>query len=920
MVLWKFAAPENRRSRVADCPPFDLTCEFAQNPVGVDSRAPLLGWRCRSSRRGGRQSAWQVLASASEETLRLGEGELWNSGKIDGTENARNTAAQCSGVPWAGAPLTSSQRVYWKVQIWDENGRTEGYSSAAFFEMGLLSPSDWKGRWMGFLGGLHGQGILMRRAFTCPKKPARARAYVSGLGYYELHLNGKRVGDKLLDPGATDYSRTILYSSYDVTEHLREGSNVVGAILGNGWYGSPRLLLQLNFEYADGGTGEIHTDWGDGWYVAESPIVYNSLYDGEDYDARREKDGWDSPEYDFASVHQRPGGWILATIVENPGGRMVSEIMEPIGVTDELDPKLLHTLPDGSAIYDAGVNIAGWVRMKVLGERGAKVSLKFAEVLHDDGTLDTDNLRLARAADTYILRGLGAGEEYAPRFTYHGFRYFRLETSGRVKIVRLTVQVARSMVRRNVQFSCSDPFLNRLAEMMWLTDANNMYSIPTDCCQRDERQGWVNDATVRVEGSSYHFDVSRFYEKWLRDIFDTQSPAGYIADTAPHRWGFNPCDPHVNTPICLPLLLYRVYGNRRVLELSYDAQKRYIAALQGESQGYVIYRSRCGEWASPAGECYPEKDGAVAVSRHTPGALVSTAYFYLDAVQMTRIAALLGKDEDVEYFTGLADKIREAYNQTFYNAETCQYHTGSQGSNALSVNLGLVPPGQAQKVVDNIQADIVARDYHLSTGSQATKHMMEALSRYGRQDTALRVMTQTTYPSFGYMMEKGATTIWERWEADRSNNIMNSRNQPMHGSVCTWFYKCIGGVRPADDAAGFDRFIVAPSIPRGLTHAQISLLTVRGEVRVSWRKTGTELHLSVTVPFNTSAEVHVPFDGGHADAPHRPELSESGRLLFDSRTGVHPVDGITDVALEEAGLVLHTGSGEFDFLLRDSTV
>lgn len=296
--------------------PVNLTCEYAENPLGVDASSPLFGWRCESDRRGGRQTAYRILVASSEEALQNGLPDMWDSGKVE--------SSRCSAIPYRGISLESGRKVFWKVRIWGESGEPGAYSQTAYFEMGLLNPSDWKGKWMGFLGGLHGQGILMRKEFICRQKPAKARAYISGLGYYELRLNGEKVGDKLLDPGPTDYSKTVLYSSYDVTGHLLEGKNVVGAILGNGWHGSPRMLLQMNIEYTDGSFDEVHTDWGNGWYVAESPIVYNGLYDGEDYDARREKDGWDTPEYDFAPVHQRPGGWVLATIVEHPGIRVLS--------------------------------------------------------------------------------------------------------------------------------------------------------------------------------------------------------------------------------------------------------------------------------------------------------------------------------------------------------------------------------------------------------------------------------------------------------------------------------------------------------------------------------------------------------------------------------------------------------------------
>ncbi len=481
--------------------PNGLCCEYVENPIGVHAPNPLLSWRCDGSHNGGYQTAYRIIASTSEEKLQNGEYDCWDSGKVE--------SSLFFGIPYQGKPLCSAERVYWSVQIWDENNEASQFSDAAFFEMGLLSKSDWKGRWMGFLGGMIGNGIIMRYSFHVEKKPIKARAYIAGLVYNELYLNGKKVGDKVLDPGATDYSKTILYSAYDVTNLLCNGLNAVGIMLGTGWSGTPKALLQMNIEFEDGSVQEVVTDWGIGWCVARGPIVYNAIYDGEDYDARLEKDGWCTPEYEPQAKleHQRPGGWILATV---------------------------------------------------------------AEVLNQDGDLDLVPLRTARVQDSYVLRGDLASEEYAPRFTYHGFRYFTVETTGEVTVDEMVTEFVCNDVKRNARFECEDPYLNHLAEVMWNTETSNLHSIPTDCDQRDERHGWTTDTTARVEGSIYQNEMASFFEKWVRDIFDTQDETGYVADTAPHRWGRRPCDPQVNTLICLPLLLYRMYGNKRVLEQYYD--------------------------------------------------------------------------------------------------------------------------------------------------------------------------------------------------------------------------------------------------------------------------------------------------------------------------------------------------------------
>jgi alpha-L-rhamnosidase len=831
--------------------PCGLRCDYAENPIGVHSPNPVLGWKCACSRPGGKQTAYQIVMAAAPEDLEAGVYTIGNTGRVEGDQFC---------VPYGGPPLKSAERVWWQVRVWDETGAASDYSDPAFFEMGLLEPSDWKGRWMGFLGGMVGNGIIMRYSFSADKRPRRARAYIAGLGYYELRLNGSKVGDKLLDPGATDYSKTILYSAYDITENLREGLNTVGIILGTGWAGTPKALLQLNIEFADGTAKEVFTDWGIGWCVARGPITYNSIYDGEDYDARLEKDNWDTPEYEpvAAGEHQRPGGWILGTVIEAPGGELVGEISPPVRVTGTARPVLLCTMGDGRELYDAGVNRSGWVRMRLSGRRGASVSLAFAEVLTDDGELDMRALRTARCQDNYILRGDRDTEEYAPRFTYHGFRYFTLEKNGEVQVESLSVEFVRSDLPRNARFRCDDEFLNRMADVMWATDACNMFSIPTDCCQRDERLGWTTDTTARVEGCVYHFDVSGFFNKWLRDVFDTQSGDGYFADTAPHRWGRRPCDPQVNTPAVLPLLLYRVYGNRKALEQSYEPLKKYVHALAVESDRFMISRTGFGEWACPRDECWPEPNGAGAVSKNVSPVLVSTAYFYYSVSLVAEIAGILEKKREAAYYRDMALIIRSRFNECFFNAETCLYDRGSQSANALAVNLGLAEPRYQRAIVENIAKDVRERGNHLSTGNMGTRAIIETLSDFGMDDLVCDIMTTRTSPGFGYMLEQGATSIWERWEADNNNNIMNSRNHPMFSSCSIWFYRYLGGIGMEKNTDGFRHLVIAPHVPSRLSRVEVKMEIPAGPVSSSWEKTAGRFTLRLEIPFNASARVILP--------------------------------------------------------------
>jgi alpha-L-rhamnosidase len=872
--------------------PSYLRCEYVENPIGVQSLHPNLSWRCDDSRQGGRQTSYQIVMADTPRNLADGNYTIWNTGRVE--------SGRIGGIPYRGVPLESSQLVYWKVRIWDENGASGEYSDDAFFEMGLLHPGDWKGRWMGFLGGMVGNGILMRYSFVLEKKPCRARAYIAGLGYYELSFNGRKAGDKLLDPGATDYSKTVLYSAYDVTDLLAGGLNVAGIMLGTGWAGFPRALLQLNITFADGSKKEVCTDWGIGWMVARGPITCNSIYDGEDYDARLERDGWDTPENDpyETSQYQRPGGWILGTVIEDPGGELVGEISPPVRITGSYEPKLVKTYGDGRELYDAGANRTGWVRLRLSGERGASVRLVFAEVLDGEGELELRPLRTARAADTYILRGDRGVEEYAPRFTYHGFRYFTLRREGKVHIENMSMEFVRSDMKRNAVFCCEDPFLNRLADTMWHTDACNMFSIPTDCTQRDERLGWTTDTTNRVDGCIYHFNMASFFGKWLRDIYDTQdSDTGYFADTAPHRWGRRPCDPMASTPAVLPLLLYQTYGNTQALEWCYEPLKRYVDALLVEADSLIVSRTGFGEWACPKEECYPEANGPGAISKNIDPAAISTIYFRYCVVLLAKISGILGKERNAAYYRDMAEYIRKRFNEVFFNPETCQYDRGTQSVNALAVCHGIVESGYRKRVVENIVKDVREKGNHLSTGNMGTKAVIETLCEEGFDDLVYDIMTSRTSPGFGYMLEQGATSMWERWEADRDNNIMNVRNHPMFSPCCVWFYKYLGGIGMEEDSDAFTRLLVAPHVPGRLSRVEVSMEIPAGKVRSAWNKTSSRFVFNLEIPFNTSAKVVIP-----PVIPGAENLSVNGEAARYERTGT-------------GGFAVGVPSGKYEFIL-----
>lgn len=828
----------------------NLKCEYEETPLGVQNKMPLLSWQIQADEPI-MQKAYRIVASSTQDRLQTGTFDRMDTGKVE----SRKTY----GIPYQGTPLQSTERIFWAVKIWDENDEEGDFSEISWFEMGLLERTDWKGQWLSFLGGMIGNGLLMRHYFeTKNKQILKARAYICCMGYYEFHLNGYIVGDKKLDPAPTDYSKTILYSVYDITSILKNGGNALGVILGTGFAGHPRILLQINIDYQDGSRQEVFTEYGTSWCVARGPITYNALFDGEDYDARLEKKGWDTPEYEPIAIkeHQRPGGWIMATAVEDPGGERISEIMPPITVCEIFEPKQERVFKDGTILFNVGKNITGWVEIQVFGESGSRVELSFAEVLDQEGNLEKTPLRSARCEEHYTLKGDEKGEVYEPRFTYHGFQYFTVKTEGKVEIKKLRAKFVHMRLKDCSSFHSDNELLNKISDAMRQTDACNFMGIPTDCCQRDERHGWTTDPTSNAEGAAYTYDLASFFTKWTRDVYDTRTPEGYFADTAPYRWGGKPNDPQANIMVGILLLFYKLYGSRREMECHFDELLQYIEALAKESKDWMISRSPYGEWACPKAECFPEEYGPGANPKYVSYPFVSTAYFYYTLIQMEEIAGILNRKEKA-YLSELSKVVRNKINEKYFNQEKVQYDQGTQSANAMAIVLGIAEDEYIPQIVRNLVLNIKEHDYHLTTGTVGTKAVIQTLCDNGYEDVAFKIMTQTTSPSFGYMIQNGATTMWERWEADHDNNIMNSRNHPMFAQACIWFYKYLGGIHVTCDSSGIQGVDVCPLIPEGLNETSVYLDILSGRVCSQWKRTEIGILFYLEIPQNIKAKVTI---------------------------------------------------------------
>jgi alpha-L-rhamnosidase len=849
--------------------PVSLRCEYLVNPMGIDMPKPRFFWVNGHTERGQVQSAYQVVVSTDPEA---GAGDIWDSGK---TASPRSTQ-----IAFAGKALESGRSYFWKVRAWDRDGRESAWSAAARFDTGLFEKSDWKGAWIGTKNQL-------RKEFAVKGRVKRARAYIAGLGYYELRINGRKAGSHVLDPAWTTYDKRVLYATYDVTPLVREGANAVAVTLGNGWHKSRALLLQLNVELEDGSVMNVVSDTS--WKAADGPIFEDSVYNGEAYDARRETPGWDRPGFDAKD-------WPAAEAIKGPAGVLSAQLMPAIQVVDTLVPLRMTSPLPGIYVFDMGQNFSGWARLRVEGPRGTDVRLRFAELLYENGTLNQETLRSAQAEDHYILKGQGE-EAWEPRFTYHGFRYVEITGfPGTPQLDSVRGRVVHSAVEPIGSFAASKDVLNGLQRIITWGQKTNLHSIPTDCDQRDERMGWMGDAQGTAEEAIMNFDMAAFYTNFMRDIRDVQDEKGRITDTVPYIWGSRPADPAWGT--AYPLIcwyMYQYYGDTRVLEEHYDGLKKYVEFLRSTSEGGILKWSHYGDW--------------VAVEK-CPGSIVSSFYYYYDVKVLADVARVVGKAQDAAAYDKLAGEIRTAFNKEFYNPKTGDYADGTQTANTLALFLELPTEKQGGawgRLFDNI---VYKNNSHLTTGIIGTKYIMELLTRTGTSDLAYDIACKTDYPSWGYMIANGATTLWELWQK-REGPSMNSHNHPMFGSVGSWLYKALAGINLAPGTAGFERILIAPQMVRDLTHASGSTTTVRGEVACAWSRTERSVRVEVTVPFGSEAEVVIP-KLGIRDI----KISEGGQTIWMADRYVAGAAGVGGAVDKDGAIRITTGGGRYVFLLE----
>lgn len=883
--------------------PGDLRCEGRTQPLGIDRARPALAWKVQAtdvSQRQLRQSAYQILAASTAKILALDKGDLWDSGKI--------TSEESQFIHYAGQPLRSSQRVFWKVRLWDQDGNRSAWSAATEWTMGIRSEADWReARWIA-LAATNAPSQLLRREFVVRPGLVRATVHGSGLGHYELSLNGGKVGADLLTPGWTDYRRTVLYDMYDVTTQLKAGTNVAGIILGNGMYsvtkttgrynkfvgsmGTPKAIALLQLEYADGKIEWVGTDAQ--WQARSGPLTYSDVYGGEDFDARLEPDGWNQPGFNAAE-------WGAATEQSAPAGRLtgLSAAGWPIRVIETLAPVAQREIRPGIIVYDFGQNASVMPRLTVTGAAGASVKMIPSELVKASGEID-DTVCGGRSFWTYTLAGQER-ETWSPKFFYRGGRYLQVELRPAAtnepapQMVSLACDVVHAAAPATGMFESSSELFNRIFTLVRWAQRGNMMSVLTDCPQR-EKLGWLEQIYLNGPALRYNFDLNPLFGKTLNDIRDAQQPDGLLPNIAPEYtvFGWYGDMQFRETPEWGSAFLQVAWqqhlftGDLDVARRYYDAMKCYLAYLQTRVgvDGMLRIKGSLGDWY----DLGPQRPGRAQL---TPVDLTATAIFYDDLKVMARFAEMLGKADEAKDFQARAAQTLAAFQREYFNAEQGSYATGSQTANAMPLALGMVAPEQRARVLAAIVADV--QQNGLTAGDVGYRYLLRALADGGRSDVVFAMNHQSEKPGYGYQLKMGATSLTEAWDARRTS----SQNHFMLGQINEWFFHDLAGIQPSLSAPGFKHFIINPALVGDLTWVKASYESPHGLIRSEWRRGTGNVSLNVEVPPNTTAIIHVP-------AAAADEVQESGQSVRGNKS-------VQFVRAAEGRVVYRVGSGQYRF-------
>ncbi|MDR0901330.1 MAG: glycoside hydrolase family 78 protein [Opitutaceae bacterium] len=881
-----------------------------ENPLGIGIARPLLGWKLSSVERNQCQTAYELMVAASGEELERERNILWSSGKI--------ISGQSFNIPYDGPPPRPFTRYYWKVRAYDREGRASEWSPAAHWETAMLSPSDWAARWIGDGSAAPAReedfykddpAPVFRKTFQVAKPLARARLYITGLGYYEATLNGRAVGDRRLDPGWTNYGKQILYSAFDITPLLRPGDNAAGVMLGNGFFnplpmkifrplrnflyiGRPCFIAQIRLTYADGSEETIITD--ESWKTGPGLVMRNNVYLGEHYDARNEQAGWDTPGFD-------DGAWRPAVRAAAPAGRLSAQMQPPVRVTRVSRPARMTEVRPGAFIFDMGQNMAGVVRIKVRGPRGARINIRYGEDVFPDGSLNVmtsvagqqkrvwnANLDapgqppVAWQQDSYTLKG-GEEETWSPRFTFHGFRYVEITGwPGRPGMDNVEALRMNADLPRAGTFDCSSPLLRKLHTTLDNTFLSNVLGVQSDCPAR-EKFGYGGDIVATARAFCWFYDMGNFYRKVTDDFASDQRPSGGMTETAPYNGiadkGLGDGSGPIGWQLAFAFLqkqLYEYYGDIRVIQACYPALLKQVEFLRSKAVGHII--DRCINDHESLEPRIPE--------------LFATAHYYHHVLLLSEFARLTGRTGDAEEYTRLAANIKGAFIQRFARAGSGEIGNHTPAAQAFALFYDLLPVNEKEAAFKVLLQEIEKRDGHVSSGIFGVPLVLDALVKNDRNDVAFQMVTKKTFPGWGHMLESGATTLWETWKY--SDNVY-SHNHPMFGSVGEWLYQGVLGI--SQGAPGFKKIIFKPQPAGDLAWASGSYESLWGTIASSWKMENNRFTHDITVPAGASAEVWIPAG----------DITESGK----------PAGGTEEVRFlreEKNHAIFEVKSGKYTFI------
>lgn len=848
-------------------------CEYRSNPLGVDTEKPSLSWEIQSRQKDVLQTAYRILVADDSALLAANQGNIWDSKKA-------NSAASVQ-VIYGGKTLLPAKKYYWKVMVWDNKDRKSAFSKAASWQMGLLNRDNWNNaRWIAYdilpdsniyIPLMHGNGKkdwgkrpdvlpLFRKEFQVKQKLKSATAFISGLGHFEMSINGKKVGDHFLDPGWTQYSKAAQYVTFDITRQLQQGGNAIGLMLGNGFYyipgeryrkmtgayGYPKVIGKILIEYTDGSSETVVTDAS--WKTAPSPVYFSSIFGGEDYNANLEQKGWNSVFFDSK-------GWEPA--IETSGPPLLqSQMQEPLVIAERFEPKERRQLPDGSWMFDLGQNFSGVPMITVSGKKGDTVRVIPAELMNEDGSANqkgTGGLHVY----TYILKGDGT-EKWQPRFSYYGFRYLQVKgaspegvanTSGLPVLKSVKGMHTRNAAQDVGSFHSSNELFNKTNNLILWAIKSNMVSVFTDCPHR-EKLGWLEQTHLMGSSVQYNFDVATLNKKVINDMKQAQYTDGKIPEISPEFTVF--AAPFDESPewgsaaVILPWYNYQWYGDKRSLADAYDMMKGYVAYLSERSTDHLLSHG-LGDWF----DIGPDRPG---VAQLTPLGVTATAMYYYNLTILEKTARLLGKDADAVNYKTLAVAVKEAFNKKYFNVVTKQYATGSQTSNAIALYTGLVEPQFKNDVLNNLVADIQQRNNALTAGDIGYRYVLRVLEKEGRNDVIYAMNNRSDVPGYGYQLAHGATALTESWQA--YPNVSN--NHFMLGHLMEWFYSGLCGIGQAESSAGFREIEIRPQPVGDIQQAKASYKSVHGLISVEWKKDVDVFELNVAIPPNTTATVYFP--------------------------------------------------------------